>query len=473
MKKQLTSALLAVIISACGGPPQDGDGTGPAGGAGTEGTGGTGDTGGAGTEGTGGTGGGLGPSDTPNWHEGVLPQVDPLSEEDVVREESGRKLYPIPGSDHRFWVYLPPGYDSQEPSGMLLFMHGSYDGADDINPWFHNWEGAFGSENMVFIKMSFRDNSSSDDAHLQSTLYAIAAVANTYDILLGRGVLTGFSRGGFGISRLVDEYGGWPFNHILGESIIYAMPIPESLQPMSWTMAVGQHEWDSWDLGTIASDRISEVYKRVDDGGSLDLHMQVVAGEGHGVLLADSTIAAAVPAYRRSASFYAPFVYRPDFADPELQHVVDVCQSLNLGHAHQYLEQLIASDPGAYIEEKATRLGVLLTSRIDEMFAILTALQTLDPVLAEHYMSAGLYQLRGHPRRAEMQMLADNLVSASGFASSSAATSKWYQEFDGYITVDSGGASLVPEHLADVQEVAAAVSSTSVVGLMLAEFLAL
>ena len=407
-----------------------------------------------------------------DWHEGVLPDVGPLLDSEVIRTEAGRRLFPTPTSDHRFWVRLPQDFNPDEPAGLLLFNHGSYSGADDINPWFHNWEYAFSGENMVWLKMSFRDNSSIEDEHQDSIKYAIAKVAATYKIILGRGILTGFSRGGLAASRLVSDHAGWPFNHILAESMLFRISIPTILQPMSWTFAVGQNEWNSWGMGSEATGRMHELAAKIPDGGSMDLHLHVVEDSGHNVNLSEDTIGPTVAAYRRSTAFLAPFVYQPDFSEAELQGIVDACQDLDLGEATILLAQLIASGPSAGILAKADQLQELLDARVDEMFAILSQLRNLDPVLAEYYATVGGDQLINHPREAEMLALAQGIRFGFGFDSAADATDVWYDEMSYYLD-NRDQVAVREDSIGDVMDVATSVYSTSVVGQMTAEFLAL
>ena len=411
-------------------------------------------------------------ADATDWHEGVLPDVGPLLDSEVIETVSARRLFPTQTSNHRFWVLLPAGFDPNEPAGLLLYNHGWGSGGGDTPPWFHKWESAFGDENMVFVKMSFQNNPSTSSTHQNSIKYAIAKVAATYKIILGRGVLTGFSAGGLPASRLISDLGGWPFNHVLAKSMRFEIPIPQNLAPMSWTFAVGQNEWNSYNLGQTATSRMNELVEESELGGSLDLHLHVVADTGHNVALSDDTIGPTVAAYRRSAAFLAPFIYQPDYSETELQPIVDACQDLDLGTAVFLISEFIDTTPDAILITKALELRILLENRIDEMFLILAELGIHDPVLTEYYASVGSEQLVGHPRGNEMLSLAQTIRDGYAFPSMASATETWHDEMSDYLD-NTSQVEVLDNAIEDVHAIRSQVYGESLVGQMSEEFLAL
>lgn len=411
-------------------------------------------------------------ADATDWHEGVLPDVGPLLDSEVIETVGIRRLFPTQTSNHRFWVLLPPGFDPNEPAGLLLYNHGRGSGGGDTPPWFHKWESAFGGENMVFVKMSFQNNPSTSSTHQNSIKYAIAKVAATYKIILGRGVLTGFSAGGLPASRLISDLGGWPFNHVLAKSMLFAVPIPENLAPMSWTFTVGQNEWNSYNLGQTATSRMNELVVESELGGSMDLHLHVVTDAGHNVVLSDDTIEPTVAAYRRSAAFLAPFIYQPDYSETELQPIVDACQDLDLGTAVFLISEFIDATTDATLLTKALELQILLENRVDEMFLILAELGTHDPILTEYYASVASEQLIGHPRGNEMLSLAQTIKDGYGFLSMTSASEIWYDEMSDYLD-NTSQVEVLDNAIEDVTMIRSQVYGESLVGQMSEEFLAL
>jgi len=411
-------------------------------------------------------------ADAADWHEGVLPDVGPLLDSEVIETVGARRLFPTQTSNHRFWVFLPAGFDPNEPASLLVYNHGWGSGGSDTNPWFHKWESAFGGENMVFVKMSFQNNPSTSSTHQNSIKYAIAKVAATYKIVLGRGVLTGFSAGGLPSSRLISDLGGWPFNHVLAKSMRFEIPIPSTLAPMSWTFAVGQNEWNSYNLGQTATSRMNELVMEGQLGGSMDLHLHVVTDAGHNVVLSDETIESSVAAYRRSAAFLAPFIYQPDYSEAELQPIVDACQDLDLGTASSLLVELIDTTANATLLTKALELRTHLETRVDEMFVILAELGADDPILAEYYATVGSEQLLGHPRENEMLNLAQGVRDGYRFLSMASATEVWYDEMSEYLD-NTSQVEILENAIEDVNMIRSEVYGESLVGKMSEEFLAL
>ncbi|MEE3327491.1 MAG: hypothetical protein VX252_09160, partial [Myxococcota bacterium] len=302
--------------------------------------------------------------------------------------------------------------------------------------------------------------------------YAIAKVAATYKIILGRGVLTGFSAGGLPSSRMVNDLGGWPFNHVLAKSMRFEMAIPGDLDPMSWTFVVGQNEWNSYNLGQTATSRMDELVDKSRLGGSMDLHLHVVADTGHNVFLSDDTIETTVAAYRRSATFLAPFVYQPDFSETELQPIVDACQDLDMGSAEFLISEFMNSNTDPGLLGKAAELQTSVDNRIDEMFSILADLAVSDPILAKYYATAGSVQLAGHSREDHMLNFIEGIENAYIFPSINSATETWYDEMSNYLDNHSQ-VEILENAIEDVNGIRSQVHGESLVGKMSEEFLAL
>ena len=411
------------------------------------------------------------PIDNPDWRDGVLPAVSPIEDNDVVRTSGNYRLIELPNDGHRFWLVVPNSYDESKPAGLMVFVHGHYNGQDDINQWFHNWWGAFGDANLIWIKMSFRDNAGPTQRHMDSIRHAIAKTAATYKIILGHGVLTGFSRGATAMSYWVNQHQGWPFNHVLSESGRYETSLPTTLSPMSWTFAVGQNEWNSFNLGNSASTTMENLAGRLGSNGSMDIHLHVIDDEGHTVSLHPSVIDPTKAAYQRSRIFRAPFVYRPDFAEPELTNIVNSSQALKLGNAIRHAQALLDSSPNTNLTDKANQLAELINERVDEMYTMLTQLAISDPVLAEHYAIVASQQLSGHPRENEFSQLLLSLLEDNDFSAQKAASLKWYDEFLNYLV--PGTATLDSNSVGTVQDISNTLPSSSVVGTMAEEFLLL
>ncbi len=364
----------------------------------------------------------------------VLPEVEPITEDELIKVDHGRKSYKTTYPGVKYIVMVPNSYSPDRPAGLLLYYHGGrgVTPGEVANPWFHTieGEGGFGGENLIWLKMSFENNATAGSTQFDGTLYALAKVFATYKIIQGRGVLTGFSAGGRHISYFVNQTGGWPFCHIVVESGLMYSSFPQGVRPMSWTLAVSQQEWVSWQLGVTAFKRIRELSNQLNSrGASWDIHYHVIAGEGHSATMNRNTLQASLAAFRRADTFIAPFVYAPDYAEVELKSAVSACTERRLGDA---VAALARASRGPR-KVKAKKLLDMVNARVEKMITYLKALKEKDPVVAAAYAKIVLGQLNGHAKGREVAQFVESLESDKAFKGQKKTAENWYSSFSTFV----------------------------------------
>ena len=360
---------------------------------------------------------------------------------------------------------------------MFLYFHGSGGRDPNGNPWFHNIEEAVGGRHMPMLKMIFTGDGTDwgNELHMDATKYAIAKMMATYKIIPGRGLAAAFSAGGEPLSALVNEAGGWPFCHVLSESGVYTNVVSNaaSSKRQSWTFAIGQTEYGSWDLGPLAVDNVTALVDGFDSGVPQDIHFQVLANAGHDTQYHEDTIATAMAAYDRSVVLRSPFVYRADFSATELAPAVDSAEALHYGRMYELVESLRAAGVSPLANAQLQQLATLLERRVGAIVELLADLAETDPVLAHAEASRLVERFGGHPRQGEIEQVVADIESGASFDVAQSQTMQWYDAFDSFLTLEGEVVQLADDAPTNVMEIANDIPSTALVGRMAAEFLAL
>ncbi|NRA37737.1 MAG: hypothetical protein HRU15_06330, partial [Planctomycetes bacterium] len=267
-----------------------------------------------------------------------LPDVKAFDKADIVKEEYGRTCYKTPFKGVYIWVKLG-NYNPSNPPGISLYRHGGGGRGKDSdagqgNPWFHTLETTLNNENLIWVKIIQSENIRRDDVQLQWTLYALAKTFASYKVIEGRGMLSGFSRGGEHMSYYINKTGGWPFHHVHSESGLMWSAPGKLLRPISWCLSAGQNEWTDWKIGPSCVARNNDLVKlwKKNPLASRDITVVANVNEGHGTNSTEYTAALTLAAFRRSDTFIAPFIYTGEMKDTKLKQF---CQQRQLGAAYK------------------------------------------------------------------------------------------------------------------------------------------
>ncbi len=398
-----------------------------------------------------------------------LPEVTPLSDEDKVAEMHGRIGYKTPFVGVYFWVIKDRNYTPEKPAGLYLYYHGG--GKNDIGadhgigniPWLHNFEGTFAEQNMIKLKMIFSSNFRNGDDQFTATLYAIAKVYATYKIIEGRGMITGFSRGGQHISYFIQKTGGWPFSYVHSESGLMWSPVGSFVRPMGWMLEGGQNEWTSWKIGPSANDRLGELAALLDKdmSASWELDVHIVAGGGHNCNHDELTGELTIAAFKRADMFLAPFIYTKDWKDPKYSALIQYCRERCLGKAAAEAKKLGEDNVITLIDE-----------RIGKMEEMLKPMMTADPVLAAYYAGLCVKQLDGHEKQGAFTKIYSDITSKPDFQTMKQATLNWYNNYHTYLD-NKQPVKLLPGKKEKVEKFLQIVPAESLAGKMAAAIMKL
>ena len=127
-------------------------------------------------------------------------------------------------------------------------------------------------------------------------------------------------------------------------------------------------------------------------------------GKGHAISAEDIRISA--EGFRRFDLATAPFLYAPDYPEPEVRNIVAQANAQQLGRAANALDVLLAkADLALEIKAKAGTVRRHIDDRAEAILAVAKTLGESGPILAAFY--APLYEkaLAGHPKEEAMKAL--------------------------------------------------------------------
>lgn len=382
-----------------------------------------------------------------------------------------------PGND--YWVYVPRSYSEDNPAGIHLFFHGQK--GQGGAPHFGLWAGPFLERfNLIGINMQYQDgdNMKDPEGKVASAWEAVAQVRADYKILEGRGVICSFSGGGIphGIFQRDHPNTGapcgpaWPFCHSAPYSSNFFTPISAKCTPMSWFVSVGKKEWGMGApiLGESQTARMAEVLREAVRGGPPDLFGWITE-KGHTIEAAE--VQASAEGFRRSDLAWAPFLYLPDWTEPELAPLARDANAGGVGRALRAVERLLSTGrPSETLKAKAEKLRDRLTARAKAILELLKELAADDPVLAEYYAKILLPKLGDLPEAKEARDALAEGRKARGYAQTLSLFPLFEKNFRQFF---KAAGDLNPEQIPFLEQVRKTVPERSLLGRMAAQYLAL
>lgn len=368
-----------------------------------------------------------------------------------------------------YFVYVPKTYSADAPAGLHLFFHGQGGAglARNIELWAPEFLEKF---NLVGVNMYYEDGDNAKDTEgkVKAAREAVAQVLADYKIVAGRGAIGSFSGGGLPHAMYYDgeakkgRGAAWPFCHATLYSSNYrSKPAQQKSVPMSWTVAVGQAEWQLAGLGADGVARVSELLADAAQGGCPDLYFKVIKGKEH--VISPLEIAEASRVFRRSDLGHAPFVYAADFPSKDLRGAVEAANALQLGKAMGALEKAAAGDGAA-------RLRAAIDARLKAVLALARELAETDPPLLQYYGELFARQLQGLPQAKELKDILQAAAKAKGYARALGVPPLFQKSFRAFF---GGNGLLAPGQAPLLERLKELAGESSAHGRMAADFLAL
>jgi hypothetical protein len=368
-----------------------------------------------------------------------------------------------------YFVYVPKACSAGAPAGLHLFFHGQGGAglARNIELWAPEFLDKF---NLIGVNMYYEDGDNAKDTEgkVQAAREAVAQVMADYKIVAGRGAIGSFSGGGLPHAMYYDAEAkkgrgaAWPFCHATLYSSNYrSKPAHQKTTPMSWTVAVGQAEWQLAGLGADGVGRMSELLGDVAQGGCPDLYFKVIKGKEH--VISPLEIAEASRAFRRSDLGHAPFVYAADYPAKELRGAVEAANALQLGKAMSALDKATAV-------EGAARLRALLEGRLKAVLELARELAETDPPLLRYYGDLFLRQLQALPQAKELKDILHAAAKGKGYGRALGVPPLFQKSLR---TFFGGNGLLAPGQAPILERIQELAGETSSYGRMAADFLKL
>lgn len=380
------------------------------------------------------------------------------------------------GGGYGYWVMVPGSYSDSNPAGLHIFFHGQHGqgGAE----YFESWDGPFLKPyNLIGINMQYMDGDNGSDTagKAKAARKALAQTIADYKIVVGRGVICSFSGGGLPHAMLANACSrtrgnDWPFCHSAIYSSNYRTDAAQGC-PMSWFVSVGTEEWSLAGLGPDGTARTLKLYQGVRRGGCPDIHFKITKGKGHTII--PEEIAASAREFARSDLAFAPFVYYPDYPEPELRGVLGACDDGQLGPAQAALKRLAAKTTlKPALRSKVEALQALVEARIARLTSVSDTLAGADPVLASFYLPIYLQECHGTPAEAAVKKDISLSRKAKGYQDAMQAYGDFLALFPRLL---HGGNSWqpAPELVPQLQGLASVLPPSSETGGMAAELLLL
>jgi hypothetical protein len=376
-----------------------------------------------------------------------------------------------------YWVCVPVSYSEDHPAGLHIFFHGQH--GQGGAPEFGQWESTFLKPyNLIGINMQYMDgdNMADTSGKVDAAQEAIAQTIADYKIIVGRGVVSSFSGGGLPHSLLASKESKvrgplWPFCHSALYSSNYRVDASQGT-PMSWYIGVGTEEWTLADLGPDATRRTEELYQAQKKGASPDVHFKIIPGKGHQITAAD--VQESASAFPRSDLAYAPFLYAPDFAEPDLRTPVALANGLVLGPAQAALAKLNAKKGLAdAVKAKVALITAAIDERLSAISALATQLASDDPTLSAYYLPLFQAECKGTPIEKSLHALLVTLSKDKAATRSLLAHDEFIAVFPALLTGGGASPTLMPDKVAPLMELVKALAPTSQTGRMAAEMLLL
>ena len=404
-------------------------------------------------------------------------QADPGAEVKPSADQGRTGKYQVTQANgYNYWVCVPPTYSAEHPAGIHLFFHGQ--GGQGGAEHFEGWNDAFLNKyDLIGINMQYMDGDNMRDTagKTAAARRAVAQIIADYKILIGKGVISSFSGGGLPHSLFSNQASkmrgrDWPFCHSALYSSNYRTDAAQGC-PMSWFVSVGTQEWTLATLGIDGYHRTSELFAQIPLGGCSDVHFKITRNKGHSV--DPREVASSSDEFVRSNLAFAPFLYAPDYAEPELRALVGCCGELDLGHASTLIAKLTKSPLAPTLAAKIGAIRALVDERLQQITELSEHLAVDDPPLATYYLP--LFQSHCHGTPADKAITA--AIKAASRDPQCSSTMQGYaafiQEFPSLLPGDGSSPRPVAAKIPDLTAMVKAMKASSEAGIMAGEFLAL
>jgi hypothetical protein len=396
------------------------------------------------------------------------------------RERKGTYFVRSGIESYDFWVRVPSSYSATNPAGLLVFLHGAggptppeKQGKEYLPT---AWDqGLCEKFNLICLHASYADGMQSDDLQrkVDAAKKVIAQTMADYKIIAGRGILSAFSNGGRPEKELWHQLSenytgafpgvGFPFCTIAQYSTV---PVSRRLEvpvspAISWFSYVGEHEWAFERIGVDDLPLYVTQAKRVLQGAALDLNFTVRPGITHDMPNEEMVVLAA-ESFERADTFFAPFVYAPDFVGKDVMAAVLALSKMELGAAAKLLTNLRSAE--------SEKLRSLLEKRVDKVLASLGQLSKSDPALAVRLGRIVAKQFAGHPREAALLSLIESTKANPSNQDAIAADNEWLSNVGNFV---EDAPRIVPANFNAVAALAKRMPSQSVNARVVSRFLEL
>lgn len=282
---------------------------------------------------------------------------------------------------------MPSTYAADRPAGLYIFFHGQSNSAGADNFWVAG--GMLEAHNLIGINMEYTDGNYLVDApgKLAAAEQAVLQTLADYKIVQGRGVMACFSGGGIVHEAYFNRHGrggtspAWSFC----VNALYGANYRGSAAGGGCNWLVCLHEGERLLAGVGQSQlKVATEVIGASLGGKGGPEAAFLYSEalGHGIV--DRDTAAASRMFGRTDLAIAPFIYMPDYPEPQLKPALVSLGRLAYGQAETALNKLVeAPQTPAELRAKAESLLARMRERTDRIVAMGQALSADDPILCD------------------------------------------------------------------------------------------
>ncbi|MFA7238155.1 MAG: hypothetical protein WC058_14925 [Phycisphaeraceae bacterium] len=323
-------------------------------------------------------------------------------------------------AQYNYHVLVPESYTPEKGAGIHLFFHGQGKGPgiESLKQWGKDF---CEPHRLIAINMQYLDGDNQTDtaAKLKAAMQAVEQVMADYHVIPGRGIIASHSGGGmphalFYVQHANDRPGPtWPFScsALYGSNFwtrfrfqdnrnYHADTTITPTRDLCWFVGLGEKEWPMGGppLAVTQIKCARDLFAGTGRAG-FDLVFRVEKDKGHSISQGDRQAAAAL--FRRHDLACDPFVYEPQFTDPEVRPQAQRANQLQLGPVLAALTRTLAKDK---LKDETRKQAELLKSLVDERAAAVLALGAelaeKDPLLFINYQKQLDTQLKGTPQEA-------------------------------------------------------------------------
>lgn len=373
----------------------------------------------------------------------------------------GRKgVYRVTSSrpGYNYYVCVMGDFTPDAPAGIHVFFHGL--GGQAMARSFALWKPYLTAGRCIGINMEYTDGNPHQDAagKAAAAREAVRQVMADYPVAVGRGALTAFSAGGSPAGAWFKAHGvraaapsaDWPFSHVNVFGASLNAGTERTARPASWFRAMGDGE-ERMAPGLLRYMTRQTAANLTDarPGTCPDILFLVTRGRGH--TIRPEEVALSTDCFRRSATVFAPFLYRPPGVDRNVAAAIDAA------NGHRFAEAL---------ETKGISTGLkrLIEQHMMRQIQVCHELARTDPSLARVYGDLCVRQFAGADAAAK------RLAAVLPDEEAVAVRKRWHLQFEKIFT--GKGIALAPGAADYLREIARAAGPESTIGVMAKHYLA-